>query len=116
VQGSPLERDDLYRAGVKSATGAVVLGKAAQGSGVHDSHIDAQSIFSFQGITEMNPSISCIVEIINHNNIEFLEMGIEMPSYYGLLVSCLPAVCLPACRPSICVIALHPFVFVSWVD
>lgn len=87
VEGSPLDTHDLKRAGVDYASCAVVCttqgqmkqaGQALFSSNPHDDSealavADADAIFAHQGILRLNPEIEIITEVVNTENVIFLE-------------------------------------------
>ena len=82
VKGSALNADDLVRAGVMSAKNAIVLARSNErgdamdsnmGSAANEAVLDADTIFSFQNISALNPGIHVVAEIVNHANVSFLS-------------------------------------------
>ncbi|GBG25958.1 Receptor expression-enhancing protein 1 [Hondaea fermentalgiana] len=87
VEGSPLDTFDLKRAGVHYASCAVVsttqgqmkqAGRALSVDSQRDDSealavADADAIFAHQGILRLNPDIEIITEVVNTENIVFLE-------------------------------------------
>ncbi len=74
VTGSPLEPVDLVRAGVMNARNAVVL--CSSGSQSNTEHLmDAEAIFTFQGIIKINPKCECVVELVSSHSVSYLQSG-----------------------------------------
>ena len=98
VQGNPLERKDLLRAGILSASKVVILSPSISEistfkttSSTHEKEednnsssargltreeenlLDAKTIFKYNLVTEMNNDVFCLIELINPNNISFLN-------------------------------------------
>ena len=98
VQGNPLERKDLLRAGILSASKVVILSPSIseistfKNSSTHEKEednnsssstrgltreeenlLDAKTIFKYNLVTEMNNEVFCLIELINPNNISFLN-------------------------------------------
>jgi len=98
VQGNPLERKDLLRAGILSASKVVILSPSIseisifKNSSTHEKEednnsssktkglsreeenlLDAKTIFKYNLVTEMNNDVFCLIELINPNNISFLN-------------------------------------------
>ena len=97
VQGNPLERRDLLRAGILSASKVVILppsiseistfknsssnekeedNSSSSTRGLtheEENLLDAKTIFKYNLVTEMNNEVFCLIELINPNNISFLN-------------------------------------------
>lgn len=82
VRGSPLEDNDLRRAGIFRAAQVIVLadtqgeksfGTAAANARGDVAMYDADSIFSFQAVRRLNEKAHCVVEIVKHANIVYLD-------------------------------------------
>jgi hypothetical protein len=83
VRGSSLEEIDLRRAGIFRASQVVVLADAARensdmegGSAAaseFDSLVDSDAIFTYQCVKRLNPHTHVVVEIVNHENIAYLD-------------------------------------------
>eukprot|EP00753_Platysulcus_tardus_P010161 PLAT2507.8.p1 GENE.PLAT2507.8~~PLAT2507.8.p1 ORF type:complete len:901 (-),score=516.17 PLAT2507.8:399-2939(-) len=92
VLGSPLAHNDLLRAGAHTAARAVILarsygpssGDESGGSrgATRDTLVDADTVFSFQGIKALNPAVQVVAEVVNHSNTSYLD-----PSDRGLASS-----------------------------
>ncbi|CAK9114406.1 Calcium-activated potassium channel slowpoke (dSlo) (BK channel) (Maxi K channel) (MaxiK) [Durusdinium trenchii] len=104
VQGSPLAAYDLIRAGIEYASSAVVSSRGKQALGSFSSCsrsaddmseekeelwaiADADSIFAHQGILRLNPDIEVITEIVNPDNIVFLETKAQLLSFHERQIS-----------------------------
>jgi hypothetical protein len=74
VTGSPLEPVDLVRAGVMNARNAVILCSGSQSSG-SEHLMDAEAIFTFQGIVKINPKCECVVELVSSHSVSYLQSG-----------------------------------------
>ncbi len=75
VTGSPLEPVDLVRAGVMNAHNAVVLCSSASQSSSTEHLVDAEAIFTFQGIIKINPKCECVVELVASHSVSYLQSG-----------------------------------------
>jgi hypothetical protein len=75
VTGSPLEPVDLVRAGVMNAHNAVVLCSSSSQSSNTDHLVDAEAIFTFQGIIKINPKCECVVELVASHSVSYLQSG-----------------------------------------
>ena len=85
LPGSALDGKDLLRAGVMKAERAVLFAPsqhhvAAAGGGGDDSSgmqneamIDADTIFIYQGISDLNPDCKIVTELVNYPNMAFLS-------------------------------------------
>ena len=78
LRGSPLEEEDILRAGVFKAQQVIVLADAASerqsGEKVGAvALIDADAVFSYQCVKRMNESCSCVVEIVRSENVGYLD-------------------------------------------
>jgi hypothetical protein len=68
IEGSPLNIETLHLAFIKKADKAVILGhdpslSTSQHSELNDSMIDAQSIFIYKAIKQINPRLQVFTEI-----------------------------------------------------
>jgi len=74
-----LDEKDMLRAGVKKADKAVLFAptQKTKGQGVqsveNEAMIDADTIFAFQGISDMNPACEVVTELVNYPNMAFLS-------------------------------------------
>jgi hypothetical protein len=75
VTGSPLEPVDLVRAGVMNARNAVVLCASGSKASSTEHLLDADAIFTFQGIVKINPSCKCVVELVASHSVSYLQSG-----------------------------------------
>ena len=75
VTGSPLEPVDLVRAGVMNARNAVVLCSSGSQRSSTEHLMDAEAIFTFQGIIKINPSCECVVELVSSHSVSYLQSG-----------------------------------------
>jgi hypothetical protein len=75
VTGSPLEPVDLVRAGVMNARNAVILCSSGSQSSSTEHLMDAEAIFTFQGIVKINPSCKCVVELVSSHSVSYLQSG-----------------------------------------
>jgi hypothetical protein len=75
VTGSPLEPVDLVRAGVMNARNAVILCSSGSQSSNAEHLMDAEAIFTFQGIIKINPKCECIVELVSSHSVSYLQSG-----------------------------------------
>ena len=75
IKGSRLESADLIRAGVLRAKTAIILAPNTYTS-VHSEEsstlLDADTIFTYQGIKKLNPSINVIAEFISASNTDYV--------------------------------------------
>jgi hypothetical protein len=75
VTGSPLEPVDLLRAGVMNARNAVILCSSGIQSSSAEHLMDAEAIFTFQGIIKINPKCECVVELVSSHSVSYLQSG-----------------------------------------
>jgi hypothetical protein len=75
VTGSPLEPVDLVRAGVMNARNAVVLCSSGSQLSSNEHLMDAEAIFTFQGIVKINPTCECVVELVSSHSVSYLQSG-----------------------------------------
>ena len=83
IQGSILEELDIVRAGIFKASQCIVLadtegnvqeaGLTAGAAATQAALQDSDAVFAYQAIKNMNPNISCCIEIINAANCAFLD-------------------------------------------
>jgi potassium large conductance calcium-activated channel subfamily M alpha protein 1 len=75
--GSPLESSDLLRAGIRTASKAVVLASTADASASDnlddEALVDANSIFATHSIARVRSDIDIVTEILLRNNIPFVD-------------------------------------------
>jgi hypothetical protein len=84
VRGSPIEANDLRRAGIYRAHQVIIVAdpsaarhKNIQTSGMNktlEALADVDAIFSYQVIKKMNERANLVIEIVNIENIGFLEL------------------------------------------
>ncbi len=74
-QGSPVEEASLIKAGGEDASCAVILTGSRSSSSL--SLADADTIFTYQGIKRINPSIRIVTELVEHTNIDFLDADVS---------------------------------------
>jgi hypothetical protein len=77
IQGSPLENADLLRSGADVGESAVILAQskiAFDRSQLEDAVLlDADTIFTYQGLVSMNSNVNVQVELITRQNLTFLN-------------------------------------------
>ncbi len=90
VQGDPLNQRDLYRAGIETASKVVILaptlgeistfskkkeddGSARKLTSEEGDLLDSKTIFKYNLITKIRNDIYIVVELINPNNVSFLN-------------------------------------------
>lgn len=80
VRGSPLEDNDIRRAGIFKADNVVVLSsnmsivhEVGRTSAGNDALLDADSIFTYQTVRRMNEDAHVVVEIVRHQNVRYLD-------------------------------------------
>lgn len=84
IYGSMLDEVDVIRSGIFKASQCIVLsdnisnqqvdvGMTAGAKATRSALLDSDAIFAYQAIMAMNPSISCCIEIINADNVGFLD-------------------------------------------
>lgn len=77
VNGSPLNKETLYAANIKTANKAVILGfdstiKSKKQYDVIEEMMDAQPIFIYKAIKRCNPQVQILTELQYAQNIDFL--------------------------------------------
>lgn len=74
VTGSPLDKDTLHAANIKTANKAVILGfdSTIRTSDVAEEMMDAQPIFVYKAIKSCNPAVQILTELQYEQNIDFL--------------------------------------------
>ena len=92
VRGSGLEEADISRAGIYRASEVIVLADTVtdrskestrQGSSNgtnNDALVDADAIFIYQCVKRMSSQIQCVVEIVRHENVSYLDPETAMKS------------------------------------
>jgi hypothetical protein len=85
VRGSSLEESDIRRAGIFRAAQVVILADSAAyeksmnaGSVEMESLIDSDSVFTFQCIRRLNPHTQVVVEIVQHENIAYMDTELAL--------------------------------------
>lgn len=80
VRGSPLEEDDLRRAGVFRATQVIVLADPNANKPDtslvthHDNTLDdADAIFCYHSVKRLNEKAQVMVEIVRYQNVAYLD-------------------------------------------
>jgi len=73
VLGSPLNLEDLKRANICYASKAVIMGEDPQMKSANFEMQDAQTIFMYKLIKKCNPDIEVVLELIDKNNIKYLN-------------------------------------------
>ena len=84
VRGSPLEENDLIRAGMFRAKQVVVLADSIKSNDLsksHDALVDSDSIFCYQAVKRLNLSTQVVVEIVRQSNIGYLDNSDSSQSY-----------------------------------
>lgn len=75
IKGSRLESADLVRAGILQAKTAIILAPNAA-TDVHSEEsstlLDADTIFTYQGIKKLNPKINVVAEFISASNTDYV--------------------------------------------
>lgn len=76
VRGSPLEENDIKRAGIFRATQVVVLASpdvAASNDSGMDELVDADAIFTYHCVKRLNEKAQIVIEVVRQQNISYLE-------------------------------------------
>ena len=71
LQGSPLKRGDLDRAGIDKAIAAIILSSSKEGD-KNSFMVDADTIFIYKTIKTSNPGVRIITELASFSTINFL--------------------------------------------
>jgi hypothetical protein len=72
VRGSPLEEKNFRRAGIFDACSVIVLADSSDNAS-SDTLVDSEAIFTYQCAKRMNSNAHVVVEIVNTNNINYLN-------------------------------------------
>ncbi len=82
VRGSPLEENDIIRAGIFRAKQVVVLADSMKSSDKsHDALVDSDAIFCYQAVKRLNKSTQVVVEIVRQSNIGYLDNSDSSQSF-----------------------------------
>ena len=77
VRGSPLEENDLIRAGVFRAAQVIVLADPNSSQNTSGSHVnvleDADAIFTYHCVKRLNEKAQVMVEIVRQQNVAYLD-------------------------------------------
>jgi len=78
VRGSPLEENDIRRAGIFRAEQVVVLADSMQHDSKNglismDALVDADAIFTYQCVKRLNEKAHIVIEIVRHQNVGYLD-------------------------------------------
>ncbi len=82
VRGSPLEENDIIRAGIFRAKQVVVLADSMKSSDKsYDALVDSDAIFCYQAVKRLNESTQVVVEIVRQSNIGYLDNSDSSQSF-----------------------------------
>ncbi|GBG28713.1 Calcium-activated potassium channel slo-1 [Hondaea fermentalgiana] len=92
VRGTPLDGDDLCRAGITYAKTVIIATKGIQSSKAGTSGkifdaqtaVDANAILVRKTILQMNPCVDIIVEVVNSDNLHLLGNDDDLPERMGV--------------------------------
>lgn len=85
VKGSPLEEEDIRRAGIFRATHVVIMAdssttriSAASGTSAGlEALADADAIFAYKAMRRLNDTANIVVEIVKQSNIGYLDLNVD---------------------------------------
>ncbi|EKX45914.1 hypothetical protein GUITHDRAFT_138739 [Guillardia theta CCMP2712] len=90
IQGSPLETQDLVRAGLLGLSKVIILSNSnglvnRNDLEAHSYLVDADALFVYQSITKVRPEVHIVCEIVNSKNLGFLDIDGAVPFAAGMV-------------------------------
>jgi voltage-gated potassium channel Kch len=83
LRGSALEEGDLRRAGIFRASRVIVLATAMEeGTEINEvgALVDSDAIFAYQAVKRLNERAHCVVEIVKHTSIAYINSDNDTPA------------------------------------